>query len=230
MTPTITPSNATNYSVSYQSSNTSAATVSTTGVVTAHPVSSPADVTITCTVTQGVNTYTDTATFRILVGTSASSVTLDHHYMEIPSTSLTGMLTATLLPVDASNTTVVFTPYQSGSNSVALVGYQTGSNHIGIVHPQGATGTVLVTAAAQMDASIFDTCLVAVGGKLGDADGNGTVNSTDVTIATAMMNNQVTSGPTFAFVDFDQNGTITSYDLIIIQAIIDGQIVPYVVS
>jgi hypothetical protein len=228
--PVITPSTATNYSVSYQSSNTSAATVSTTGVVTAHPVSSPADVTITCTVTQGGNTYTDTATFRILVGTSASSVTLDHNYMEIPSTSLTGTLNATLLPTNASNTTVVFTPYLSGSNSVALVGYQTGSNHIGIVHPQGATGTVLVKAAAQMDSSLYDTCMVAVGGVLGDADGDGEVTDDDVAIVTAMSNDSTIQNVYFEFLDLDDDGEITSYDVDTVTGIYEGSIVPYVVT
>ena len=224
--PIITDTNATNVSITYTSSNEDVATVSPSGLVTAKTVSSPSDVTITCTATQGSITKTATATFRVLVGTSVSNVTLDHHYMEIPNTQLTGTLTATSTPAD-SFTVINWTPWQSGTSNVALVGYASGQSNVGIVHPIGV-GVETVRATAQADSSVFDECRVAVGGKFGDADGDNDVNMNDVNLALNMVGS--TSGDRFAFIDIDGDGTITDKDSDIILSIVLGQTEVYVVT
>lgn len=235
LNPVIFPSNA-NATITYASSDENVATVSPSGLVTAKTLNTPANVTITCTATQGNTIKTSTATFQVLVGTMAQNVTLDHHYMEIPydttkpaDQQLTGTLTATLTPSDASNTTINWTPYLQGSSSVALVGYATGQNQVGVVHPIGI-GVEKVIGASQMNANLYDTCLVAVGGKFGDANGDGVVDEEDLFIVSSMVAAGATSGSNFAFLDFDMDGTITDYDYVMTDAVANGGIVPYVVE
>lgn len=234
LNPVITESTA-NVDITYTSSNPAVASVGPSGLVTAQTVTAPSDVTITCTATQGSVTKTATATFRVLVGTPASNVTLDHHYMEIPYPALnasgnqiTGTLTATVAPENASYTVINWTPWSAGSSNVALVGTSSQSN-VGIVHPQGV-GVQVVRATSQSNPQAYDECRVAVGGKFGDVDGNGIVDYRDVRMASSMMAEGTTDSDTFAFIDFDDDNRITRNDVAIITAIFNQSIIPYVAA
>ena len=85
LTANITPANATNPAVSWKSSNTGVATVSTTGLVTAK---AEGTVTITATTTDGTN---KSATCKVTVSyPTASSIVSSGDYIDYPESSTNG--------------------------------------------------------------------------------------------------------------------------------------------
>ena len=133
LTATVSPSDASNKAVTWKSGNTSVATVSDTGLVTAKATGTA---TITVTTVDGGKTATSTITVVANpptttpvtgVSVSPSSVSL-----EIGDTKY---LTATVSPSDASNKAVT---WKSGNSSVATV------SDTGLVTAK-ATGTATIT-------------------------------------------------------------------------------------
>ena len=142
LTATITPSNATNKTVSWSSSNTSVATVSN-GTVTGKAAGT---VTITATTQDGGKTATCTVTVTTVAVTGVS--------LNKTSTSLTvggtETLTATITPSNATNKTV---SWSSSNASVATVSNGTVTGK--------AAGTATITATTQ-DGNKTATCGVTV--------------------------------------------------------------------
>ena len=128
---------------------------------------------------------------------------------------------STVTPSNASNQTVNWT--STNLNTVHI-------NHLGAMTGAG-TGVATITAESVMSTTsnpMKDTCRVAVGGKFGDANGDGVVNGTDLSLAINMAGSVVTSGTYFAFVDINGDGIINTQDINLINLIIEGRLDIYV--
>lgn len=151
LTATVSPSNATNKSVTWSSSNTSVATVSSTGLVTLKSKGS-AKITVT-TVDGGF-----TATISVQVESAVTGVTLNRTSLSMhPGDEAT--LTATIQPADAFNQTVTWTSSDptvaSVNNSGKVIAKKEGTTDITVTTQEGGktatcrvtvtTGTVHVT-------------------------------------------------------------------------------------
>jgi uncharacterized protein YjdB len=146
LTTSILPSNATNKTVTYSSSNTAVATVNTTGIITA----------------VAAGTATITATTQDGAKTAACAVTVNTPTVAVTSVSLspttvtmtiggTQQLTATVLPSNATNKTVT---YNSSNTSIATV------NTSGLITAVASgSATIMVTT---QDGSKTATCAVTV--------------------------------------------------------------------
>ena len=130
LTATVSPTNATNKSVTWTSSSNSVATVSSTGVITAKAAGSA---TITVTTTDGAKTATCTVTVK------AATVPVTGVSLNKTSLSLTvgdtESLTATVLPSNATDKSVT---WSSSKTSVATV------SSSGVVTAK-AVGTTAIT-------------------------------------------------------------------------------------
>jgi len=142
---TIEPEDAFNQLVKWKSSNTAVATVNDEGVVTAK---SGGEATIIVTSEDGGFT----ATCTITVIRQAASITISQK----PLSLIIGnekILTATILPTDASNKTVKWT---SNNNTIATVNPDNGTV-TGM-----AVGTAIIKATSAQDETVFDECVVTV--------------------------------------------------------------------
>ena len=150
LTAMVLPENATNKSVTWSSSNTGVANVdSSTGVVTA--VAS-GDVTIIATATDGSDvkaecTVTVSEPEKVLV----TSITINGTTTLTVGNTIT--LTATVLPENATNTTVT---WSSSDTSVASVDSTSG------LITAHAAGTTTITATAADGSNVTGTCTVTV--------------------------------------------------------------------
>ncbi len=151
LTPTITPSNATNQNVTWESSDTKVVTVDN-GLVTAV---AEGTATITVTTADGGKTATCEVTVTQPAKTPVTSVTLD-------KTSLTldvggsDTLAVTVKPDNATNKAVT---WSSSNENVATV------DQNGNVKAVGA-GTAIITAAASDGSGKTATCTVTVNGPV----------------------------------------------------------------
>ncbi len=142
----VSPADAMNKNIRWQSSNPNIATVDGNGTVTAI---SPGNAVITVTTVDGG--YTDSC--NVTVVPQVQSVSLDQHEIRLFSTDEAGVtLTANILPVDATNHNVTWT---SSNILVATV------DPNGLIRP-GQPGTATITVKTQ-DGERTDTCQVIVG-------------------------------------------------------------------
>ena len=159
LTATVEPSNATNKNVTWESSNTSVATVDATGEVTAIGAG-----TATITVTTEDGNKTATCAVTVTAATvSVTGVTLSqneaHLYYNRTPNTLT--LTATVAPDNATDKTVTWT---SSNPSVATV-------ENGVVTAL-ACGTAVITATAADGSGASASCTVTVSSYLPPANPN----------------------------------------------------------
>lgn len=151
---TVRPANATNARVSYTSSDPLVATVSSTGVVTARDEGS-----CTITVKTADGNYTDSC--RVVVKypepeiIHVESVSLSSKSLRFEEKNRTVSLSATVLPMDAENRSVV---WSSSNTSVARV------DSLGNV-TSVSNGTCIITVRS-LDGSKVDTCAVTVDAPL----------------------------------------------------------------
>ena len=142
---TVLPSTTSNPSVTWTSSNTSIATVSSTGLVTAK---STGDAVITAKTTDGSNL---SAMCNLTVKQLATSISLN----ETTATLYTGnifQLNATVLPSTTSNPNVIWT---SSNTSVAIV------SSTGLVTAK-STGDAVITARTTDGSNLSASCSVTV--------------------------------------------------------------------
>ena len=148
LSATVLPSNATNKTVTWTTSNSSVATVSSNGLVTAK---NPGTATITSRTTDGSNL---SASCSVTVKQSfvlATSISLDKISAEI-NTGGSLQLTATVLPSNATNKTVTWT---TSNSSVATV------NSDGLVMAK-AVGNATITAKTTDGTNLSATCNITV--------------------------------------------------------------------
>lgn len=144
LTPTITPSNATNKNVTYSSSANSIATVNTNGIITAVAAGSA---TITVTTEDGNKTATCAVTVTAPI--SVTGVSLNKASTTIEAGQIDTLI-ATVTPANASNKSVTWTTSDSDVATVAG----------GVVTAKGA-GTATITATT-VDGGFTATCSVKV--------------------------------------------------------------------
>ncbi len=159
LTATITPSNATNKSVTWSSSNKSVATVSSSGVVTGQSVG-----TATITVTTNDGGKTATCTVKVQAATvPVTGVSLNKTSLSM-TVGDTQTLTATVTPSNATNKNV---SWSSSNTSVATV------SSSGVVTAKAA-GTATITVKTN-DGGKTAKCTVTVKNK--DVNGSGNENT-----------------------------------------------------
>jgi endoglucanase len=143
---TVLPTNATNKTVTWSSSNTAIATVSSAGLVTGVTAGTA---TITVTTQDGAKT----ATCAITVSSTPVSVTSVSVTPTTTSIALAGtaQLTATVLPTNATNKTVTWTTSNAAIATVSATGLVTGV----------AAGTATITVTTQ-DGAKTATCAITV--------------------------------------------------------------------
>ncbi len=146
LTATVSPANATNQVVTWTSSNTNVATVSSTGLVTA-----VANGTATITVTTADGSKTATCTVTVAIPVTVTGVTLDKTSLTFTSVGATQTLTATVAPTNAANKNVTWT---SSNTAVAVV------SNTGIVTAL-ANGTTTITVTTN-DGGYTAECKVTV--------------------------------------------------------------------
>ena len=115
LTPTISPNNATDKSVTWSSSNTGIATVSSSGLVTAKATGST---TITCKANDGSGKYgTCTVTVNAAAPVKVTNISLNYSSLSLVKND-TRQLRATVSPSNATDKTVTWT---TSNSSVATV-------------------------------------------------------------------------------------------------------------
>ena len=147
-TATVLPTNATNKAVTWKSSDTKVATVSSAGKLTAV---APGMATITCTAQDGSGKY---ATCEVTVTkpvVKVTSVTLNTNAISWP-VGRSGSFTATVLPSDATDKSVT---WKSSNTKVATV---SSAGKLTAVAP----GTATITCTAQDGSGKYATCKVTV--------------------------------------------------------------------
>ena len=150
LTATVSPSNATDKSVTWSSNNTSVATVSSSGVVTAK---SPGTATITVRTNDGGKTATCTVTIREKV-ISVTGVSLNTSSLTMTEGD-TQTLTATVSPSNATDKSVT---WSSNNTSIATV------SSSGVVTAK-SPGTATITVRTN-DGGKTATCTVTVKAKV----------------------------------------------------------------
>lgn len=143
--PTVSPSDATNKNVTWKSSNTSVATVSSAGLLKAV---GPGTATITCTAADGGGAK---ASCQVTVYQPVTSITLNSSSLSW-SVGKTGSLKASVSPSNATNKNVT---WKSSNTSVATV------SSAGAVTAVGA-GTATVTCTAADGSGVSASCTVKV--------------------------------------------------------------------
>ena len=147
LTATVLPTNATNKSVAWTSSNTSVATVSQAGTISALASGS---CTIVCSATDGSGVYAE-CQVTVTAGTPVTSITLNETAINL-NVGGSQTLTATVLPENASNKTVA---WSSNDTSVASV------NDSGKVTAH-TRGSCTITCRATDGSGVKATCAVTV--------------------------------------------------------------------
>ena len=158
LTATVNPSNATNQNVTWSSNNTTAATVSSAGVVTARATG-----TATITVTTADGGHTATCVVTVTAATvPVTGVTMSPTIAAI-TVGGTRQLTATIAPTNATNKNVT---WSSNNTTVATVSAS------GVVTARAAgTATITVTT---VDGSKTANCIVNITNPIAiGPDGNG---------------------------------------------------------
>ena len=144
LSATVSPSDAGNKAVTWKSSNTSVATVSSSGVVTAVGNG-------TATITATTSVGSKTATCKVTVNIAPTGVSLNKTSATLTQKGETVSLTATVSPSNAADKTVT---WKSSNTSVATV------SSSGVVTAVGnGTATITVTTSA---GSKTATCKVTV--------------------------------------------------------------------
>ena len=147
LTATITPDNASNKSINWESGNTGVATVDTSGKVTAV---AQGTTTITATAADGSGKSAEcSVTVKEAANVPVESVSLDKTSLGLTEGETT-QLTATVEPEDASNKNVT---WESSNTNVATV------NNGEVTAVSAGTATITVTT---VDGGKTDTCTVTV--------------------------------------------------------------------
>ena len=169
LTATVLPIGA-NSDVRWTSSDNAVATVDPNGVVTAVGVG---EAFISAITTDGTNLF---ASCHVIVKpVEVKSLTLDKHEAELHIDE-TIILTATILPVQAANSVVL---WSSSDTSVATVDAN------GVVTAVGI-GEAVITAIAE-GTEVKDTCVVSVITTPGDANNDGIITVTDIVVTASYI-------------------------------------------
>ena len=163
LTATILPSNTTDKTITWSTSNATVATVDGNGLVT---TIGPGSATITATTADGSNL---SANCQLTVKLMAQSISLNESSAEMAK-GTTLQLTATVLPDNASNKAVTWTSSDPTIASVDDNGLVTAIAH----------GTATITAMTEDGSDLTASCVVTVLADLSDYDNYLSLNDTSV--------------------------------------------------
>lgn len=194
LSATVSPSDATNQSVMWQSSNTNVATVSSDGMVVAKGVGTCV---ITATAADGSG---KSATCQVTVSPRlATSVTLNTTSASVVR-GKTLQLTATVLPVNATNRSVTWETSDSNIATVDNDGKVTGK----------VIGSTTITATTTDGTLLTASCLVSVKPQC-DVNNDGYVDVFDVN---AIINKILgLNGLSLSLADVNGDGTVDIFDV-----------------
>ncbi len=161
LTATVLPSNTTNKTVTWSTSNAAVATVDGNGLVT---MIGPGNATITATTADGSNL---SANCQLTVKLMAQSISLNESSAEMAK-GTTLQLTATVLPDNASNKAVTWTSSDPTVASVDENGLVTAIAH----------GIATITAMTEDGSDLTASCVVTVLADLSDYDNYLSLNDT----------------------------------------------------
>ncbi|MDR0509274.1 MAG: Ig-like domain-containing protein, partial [Candidatus Methanoplasma sp.] len=206
-TATVSPSDATNKSIKWSSSNKAVATVDENGVVTAVGTG---QITLSATTTDG--NFRAFCTVKVTTFTAhATGVYLDKSTMNLQLYG-TGQLTATVLPADATNKNVTW----SSSNKMVANADATGK----VIGITPGTATITVTTA---EGGFTATCVVTVSSPVKEVTLDytsmtinlyGTGKLTATVLPAAATNKDVTwSSSARMVVNVDASGKLTGVSL-----------------
>ncbi|WP_276373408.1 Ig-like domain-containing protein [Chryseolinea sp. H1M3-3] len=148
---TISPSNATNQSVTWTSSNTDVATVNANGLVTAGTTAGSAVITVRTA--DGGKTATSTVSVNVPV-VSVSSVSIAPSTIILPLSG-TSQLVKTLTPANATNQNVTWSSNSDGVATVSATGVVTAKAYgTAVVSCTTADGNKVATASVTVSADI----------------------------------------------------------------------------
>jgi uncharacterized protein YjdB len=167
----VTPSNASNKNVLWNSSDTLVATVNTSGIVTGVAVGSA---TITATTEDG--SYTESCSITVSVPVTSVSVM---PFFASLQTGATTQLTETVEPSEATNKNVSWSSSKTSVATVSSTGLVTGV----------AAGSAIITVTTQ-DGSKTATCVLSVSGSTVSVKDN--YNSTVANLGMVTYPNPVT--------------------------------------
>lgn len=176
ITATVYPSNATNKTITYSSSNSSVVSVDQQGNITANAVG---DILITLTAHNGVSTDCQVIVNEVQETINVTDITLDKTTITNLNVGETSTITATVIPTNATNKSIV---WSSSDNNIATVdnGVVTGVND----------GSCTITCASVENNTIKTTCSVTVKTVVGlTSVTNGLVHSYDFTNLVGTSNN-----------------------------------------
>ena len=205
---TVLPTTASNQDVTFKSSNTSIATVNTSGKVTAKSAG-----TVNITVTTDDGGYKAKCVFTITEeNRPVTGISLDitSYSLEVGDTF---SLTETILPENATNQKVI---WSSSNPSVAVV------SSIGNVTAM-SVGTTTITATTE-DGGYTADCIVTVTNKTpihGDVNGDGRIDYYDVT---ALYAAYVSDSFDLDTMDINKDGIVDYYDIARLYAYYRGYI------
>ncbi len=190
LTATITPSNATNKSVTWSTSNSSVATVSSTGVVTAKAAGTA---TITVKTSDGGKTATCSVTVQAKT-VSVTGVSLNKSSLSM-TVGDTQTLTATVSPSNATNKSVT---WSSNNTSVATV---SSSGLVTAIAAGSATITVKTNdggKTAKCTVTVSDATISVTGVSLDKTSLSMTVGDTQTLTATVSPSNATNKAVTWS--------------------------------
>jgi uncharacterized protein YjdB len=162
---TITPSNATNKNITWSSGNASVASVSTTGLITAHTTGTA---TITATTEDGGHTAQCVVTVSA-TSIPVTSITINQDQITL-TVGQTGQFTANVLPSNATNQNII---WSSAQPDIATV------DNNGVVTAI-AVGQASIIATSAENSEIFDFRYV-------------TVNSANIPVTSVSLNKNTTT-------------------------------------
>ncbi len=201
LTATVLPTNATNRTVTWSTSNSNIATVNSNGKVTAI---APGLATITARTNDGTNLTASCAVTVKPQVVLATSISLNETSAELTSGN-TMQLTATVLPSNASNKTVT---WSTSNSNIATV------NSNGLVTAI-APGSAIITARTTDGTNLSATCSVTVNSfLLGDANSSGDITITDVVVTARHILFYNPQPFVFDAADVNYDGQITVTDAV----------------
>jgi ABC-type Fe3+-hydroxamate transport system substrate-binding protein len=226
LTPTVSPSDATNKNVTWKSSNTSVATVSN-GVVIGV---SAGNATITVTTVDGSKTATCSVTVKaVSTVVNVTGVSLDNTTLEVVKGS-SAVLTAAVVPSNASNKDVT---WKSNDESIATVlngvvtGVSNGTTTITATTADGSkTATCTVTVKTAMNSYAYDfkytqSVRLAV---FGNVNGDDDIDQKDMVALTNILEGKALFDQNKnAYADVNADGVIDSADIAALQKILDKE-------
>ena len=206
LTASITPANATNTAVTWTSSNPAIASVSATGVVTAH---TRGEATITVTTADGGFT----ATCIITSGIPVTGISTIGNCLTVATPlgfTQTRQLTANVTPTNATNQTIIWSSSNTAIATVSATGLVTAGNTAGDVTITATTAEGGHQQQCIIRVVPLNATNVVINGCVATINRGGTVNLTATVTPANAIHSAVTWSSNNANVTVNANGVVSA--------------------